>query len=155
MLPPLRERPEDIPMLVRYFTQRYAQQMKKPITQISSETIDAICRYAWPGNVRELENFVERCVILTRDQTLNVPVWELTPLGSPSHTMTTLEEAKREHIPLRTMTTLEEAKREHILRALQESNWVIGGTSGAAAKLGMKRTTLQHKLQKLGISRPR
>jgi formate hydrogenlyase transcriptional activator len=137
-LPPLRERPEDIPMLVRYFAQRYAQQMKKPITQIPSDTIAAICRYSWPGNVRELENFIERCVILTRDQTLKVPAGELTPHASLS----------------RTMTTLAEAEREHILRALQASKWVIGGTSGAAAKLGMKRTTLQYKIQKLGITRP-
>jgi formate hydrogenlyase transcriptional activator len=86
-----------------------------------------------------LENFIERCVILTQGQTLKVPVEELTPLSNPAQTMTTLEEAER----------------EHILRTLQESNWVIGGALGTAAKLGMKRTTLQYKIQKLGISRPR
>jgi formate hydrogenlyase transcriptional activator len=138
VLPALRERLEDIPMLVRYFVQRYARDMKKPITHIPSETIAAICRYPWPGNVRELENFIERCVILSRDQTLRVPVGELTALGTPS----------------RSMPTLAESQREHILQALQESNWVIGGASGAAAKLGMKRTTLQSKIQKLGLFRP-
>ena len=139
MLPPLRDRTEDIPMLVQYFVRRYAQQLKKPITQIPPDALTAMCRYTWPGNVRELENFIERSIILSRDQTLIVPKAELMPRGVPSHTVNTLEEAER----------------EHILRALQSSNWLIGGTSGAAAKLGMKRTSLQYKIQRLGIMRPR
>jgi formate hydrogenlyase transcriptional activator len=138
-MPPLRERAEDIPLLVRHFAQKFAQRMKKRIETIPSEAMKALQNYPWPGNVRELENFVERAVILTQGPDLFVPITELkrSPKGfsgSPA--------------------TLEEAEREHILKVLRDTNWIIGGTSGAAAKLGMKRTTLQSKMQKLGISRP-
>jgi len=138
MLPPLRERPEDIEMLVRYFARRYAQRMKKPIAKIPSDTIAAMCRHSWPGNVRELENFIERCVILSPGEDLEAPLAELdlTTGGAPS------------------LTTLEDAEREHIRQALQACRWVLGGPGGAAAKLGMKRTSLQYKMQKLGIIRP-
>jgi formate hydrogenlyase transcriptional activator len=137
-VPPLRERVEDIPQLVRYFTERHARQYNKPITSIPAETMAALCRYPWPGNVREMENLIERSVILSQGLTLEVPLGELKPVNG------TAADA----------ATLEDFEREHILRALNESHWVIAGPSGAAAKLGMKRTSLQHRMQKLGIARP-
>ena len=139
-VPPLRERVEDIPLLVRHFAQKFAQRMKKRIETIPSEAMKALQAYHWPGNVRELENFIECAVILTQGSDLFVSVEELK--RTPSHT------------PNSQPTTLEQAEREHILKALRESDWIIGGSAGAAAKLGMKRTTLQSKMQKLGISRP-
>ena len=138
-VPPLRERVEDIPVLVRHFAQKFAQRMKKRIETIPSEAMQALQAYDWRGNVRELENFIERAVILTQGQALFVSLAELKrPPG---------------HVTNSETTTLEHAEREHILKALRESEWVIGGPAGAAAKLGMKRTTLQSKMQKLGISR--
>lgn len=139
-VPPLRDRAEDIPLLVRHFAQKFAQRMKKRIETIPSEAMKALQAYHWPGNVRELENFIERAVILTQGQDLFVSIGELKRL--PSHTTNS------------GTTTLEHAEREHILKALHKTNWTIGGPAGAAAKLGMKRTTLQSKMQKLGISRP-
>ncbi|MBC7838584.1 MAG: sigma 54-interacting transcriptional regulator, partial [Nitrospiraceae bacterium] len=139
-VPPLRDRAEDIPLLVRHFAQKLALRMKKRIETIPSEAMKALQAYHWPGNVRELENFIERAVILTQGQDLFVSLAELK--RAPGHVTNS-----------RT-TTLEQAEREHILKALRESEWTIGGPSGAAAKLGMKRTTLQSKMQKLGISRP-
>ena len=138
--PPLRERTEDIPLLVRHFAQKFAQRMKKRIETIPSEAMKALQAYPWPGNVRELENFVERAVILTQGPDLFVSLAELQP--RPSHTTNS------------GTTTLEQAEREHILKALRESNWTIGGPAGASTKLGMKRTTLQSKMQKLGVTRP-
>jgi formate hydrogenlyase transcriptional activator len=138
-LPPLRERREDISTLVRYFTQRYAVRMKKNIQTVPARTLEVLTRYAWPGNIRELENLVERSVILTQGTDLQVPISELQHDHSPS---------------LTSPATLEEAEREQILRVLHEAKWVIGGPGGAAARLGLKRTTLQSKMQKLGINRP-
>jgi formate hydrogenlyase transcriptional activator len=140
-VPPLRERPDDIPLLVRHFAQKFSQRMKKHVETIPSEAMKALQNYSWPGNVRELENFVERAVILTHGSDLYVSLAELKQ--TPNHV---------EHSGA---ITLEQAEREHILRTLRESSWIIGGTMGAAAKLGMKRTTLQSKMQKLGIARPR
>jgi len=137
----LRDRPEDIPLLVRHFAQKFAQRMKKRIETIPSEAMKALQAYPWPGNVRELENFIERAVILTQGPDLFVSLAELK--RTPSHTTNSKP------------TTLEQAEREHILKALRESEWIIGGPAGAAARLGMKRTTLQSKMQKLNISRPR
>jgi formate hydrogenlyase transcriptional activator len=139
-VPPLRDRAEDIPLLVRHFAQKLALRMKKRIETIPSEAMKALQTYHWPGNVRELENFIERAVILTQGPDLFVSLAELK--RTPSHTTNSKP------------TTLEQAEREHILKALRESEWIIGGAVGAAAKLGMKRTTLQSKMQKLGISRP-
>jgi formate hydrogenlyase transcriptional activator len=136
--PPLRERREDIPILVRYFTQHYAVRMKKNIQAVPAKTLDVLSRYAWPGNIRELENLVERSVILTQGTDLQVPMSELQANDRPAST---------------SISTLEEAEREQILRALHDTKWIIGGPSGAAARLGIKRTTLQSKMQKLGISR--
>lgn len=138
-VPPLHERREDIPLLVRYFTQKYSQRMNKQIEQIPSDTLTTLSRYHWPGNVRELENLMERAVILSQGTELHVPLAELKATARGG---------------AQPVTTLEAAEREHILRALQEANWVIGGPSGAAARLGMKRTTLQSKMQKLDIARP-
>jgi formate hydrogenlyase transcriptional activator len=138
-LPPLRERREDIPILVRYFTQHYAVRMKKNIQTVPAKTLEVLSRYAWPGNIRELENLVERSVILTQGSDLQVPMSELRANDRPAPTA---------------ISTLEEAEREQILRALGEAKWVIGGSSGAAARLGVKRTTLQSKMQKFGITRP-
>jgi len=137
--PPLRERQEDIPLLVRYFAQKFARRMNRHIETIPTETMTALSRYHWPGNVRELENLIERAVILSQGTELHVPLAELKAAASDG---------------AQPVTTLEAAEREHIVRALQAAKWVIGGPSGAAAKLGMKRTTLQSKMQKLSISRP-
>ncbi len=139
-VPPLRERVEDIPLLVRHFTQKFAQRMKKRVETIPAEAMKALQHYPWPGNVRELENFIERAVILTQGQELFVSLVELKRIPSP--------------ITNSGATTLEQAEREHILKALRAANWIIGGAAGAATKLGMKRTTLQSKMQKLGITRP-
>ena len=139
-VPPLRERREDIATLVRYFVQRYARRMNRHIETVSTETIAALERYHWPGNVRELENLIERAVILSPSPVLHIPLSELKS-NPDGHTAG--------------LPTLAEAERDHILRALEESKWVLGGPKGAAALLGMKRTTLQSRMQKLGISRPR
>jgi formate hydrogenlyase transcriptional activator len=138
--PPLRERREDIAALVRYFTQKFARRMNKRIATIPADTMDALSRYHWPGNIRELENFIERAVILSRGSNLEVPLAELKPRikAGPADAS-------------RTLNTLEEAEREHIRQALRQANWRVGGPSGAAARLGMKRTTLQSKMAKLGI----
>jgi formate hydrogenlyase transcriptional activator len=139
-LPPLRERREDIPLLVRFFAQRFAQRMRKQIETIPSETMAALTGYHWPGNVRELENLIERAVILTRGAALEVPVNEMKAAEKPMPTGD---------------VTLAANEREHILRVLRETDWVVGGANGAAARLGMNRTTLQSRMRKLGIARPK
>ena len=139
-LPPLRQRPEDIPLLVRYFVQQHARRLKRAIESIPAEAMTALTRYPWPGNVRELENFIERSVLLTLGPTLRVAADEL--------------KAPIDHA-LSGDGTLAQAERDHILAALKQTNWVIGGASGAAARLGMKRTTLISRMHKLGIIRPR
>ena len=141
-IPPLRERREDIPVLVRYFAQKYARRMKKPIDTIPSKAMTALTEYRWPGNVRELENFIERAVILSRGVDLQLPLSELRQRTQ------SVGGAVASHF-----ATLEHAEREHIVRALSETAWVVGGPAGAAARLGMKRTTLQSRMRKLGISR--
>jgi formate hydrogenlyase transcriptional activator len=139
-LPPLRERREDIPMLVRYFAQHYAARMKKSIESVPAPTLEALSRYHWPGNIRELENLVERAVILTQGTQLHVPLQELKLVEPERHAAT---------------PSLQEAEREQILRVLRETKWTIGGPGGAAVRLGLKRTTLTSKIKKLGLSRPR
>lgn len=138
-IPPLRERREDVPELTRFFTQMYSRRLKKQITSIATEAMNSLTSYDWPGNVRELEHFIERAVILTQGSELEV----------------SLQDLKVSSKPVGALLTLESAERDHILRALEQSNWVVGGTTGAAARLGMKRTTLQSRMQKLGIERGR
>jgi PAS domain S-box-containing protein len=140
--PPLRDRTGDIPVLVRHFVTTHSRRMGKNITVIPEETMQALCRWPWPGNIRELENFLERAVILTRGSSLYVPLAEL-------ETKVAEEEEELE----RTNPTLQAAEREHILRVLRETKGQIGGADGAAARLGLKRTTLNSKLKKLGIER--
>jgi formate hydrogenlyase transcriptional activator len=141
-VPPLRERREDIPMLIRHFAQQFARRMKKSIENIPAETMDALTAYDWPGNIRELQNLIERAVILSAGPTLDVPVAALNGRRTaPAH-----------HDDV--MPTLEQAERRHIIGALEGSNWVIGGPNGAAVRLGMKRSTLQFRMRKLGIVRP-
>jgi transcriptional regulator with GAF, ATPase, and Fis domain len=141
-IPPLRERPEDIPLLVRYFTQKYGQRMQRQIESIPTVAMRKLSSWHWPGNVRELENFIERSVILTHGTALQAPISELSSNGSPH-----LES----NLPI---SSLAELERDHILRALQARNWVVGGRKGAAELLGMKRTSLMYRMRKLRISRP-
>jgi formate hydrogenlyase transcriptional activator len=142
--PPLRERRGDIGALVRYFAQKFARRMNKRIESIPSEAMAALSGYGWPGNIRELENLIERAVIVSRGPRLEVPLAELEEAGKV---------AAANEAPHR-LTTLEEAEREHIREALHAANWQVGGPAGAAVRLGMKRTTLQSKMAKLGIERP-
>jgi formate hydrogenlyase transcriptional activator len=142
-LPPLRERREDIPLLVHFFAHKFAKRMRKRIERIPADTMAELTGYAWPGNIRELQNLIERAVILSRGPVLEIPLAELKRAaelatdspGAPS--------------------TLKALEREHILRVLRESNWVVSGPAGAAARLGLKRTTLNHRMRKLGIARPK
>ncbi len=142
-LPALRERPEDIPLLINFFAQKFAQQMKKPIKTIPTETMTRLAAYSWPGNIRELQNLVERAVILSRSSVLEVPLAELKQSGNGSPVN-----------QLQGPIKLEAVEREHILKVLRETGWVIGGPAGAAARLGLNRTTLNHRMRKLGINRP-
>jgi formate hydrogenlyase transcriptional activator len=146
-VPTLRQRTEDIPKLVRHFTELYARRMNRRIDEIPSETMDRLVRYPWPGNVRELQNFIERAVILSPHSVLRAPTSEL----EPSHPN---GEASIPLTGLQPMTGLQEVERDHIVRALEASNWVVGGRNGAAKRLGMKRTSLVYRMQKLRISRP-
>ena len=143
-LPALRERPEDIPLLVHFFAQKFSQQMKKPIKTIPTETITRLTSYSWPGNIRELQNLIERAVILSRGSVLEVPLAELKRLGNGDLVN-----------QLQGPTMLEEVEREHIMKVLRETGWVIGGSAGAATRLGLNRTTLNNRMRKLGITRPR
>jgi formate hydrogenlyase transcriptional activator len=140
-VPTLRQRPEDIPKLVRHFTAIYARRMNKKIDEIPLETMDALVRYPWPGNVRELQNFIERAVILSPDSILRAPISELDPFNPH----------KESSLPISGLAQIE---RDHILRALEASNWVVGGRHGAAERLGMKRTSLVYRMRKLSIDRP-
>jgi formate hydrogenlyase transcriptional activator len=140
-VPSLRDRPEDIPLLVRHFAQHYAWRMNKTIDTIPSETMEALVSYSWPGNIRELQNLIERSVILSKGPTLYVPLTGLQSSNVP----------RQDGVKRRTM---EEAEREHILSTLKETRWKISGATGAAARLGMNRSTLQFRMKKLGIIRP-
>jgi formate hydrogenlyase transcriptional activator len=139
LMPPLRERQEDIPALVRYFVEKHARRMNRAVETIPAETLDLLVRYPWPGNIRELENLIERAVIVSPGPVLRVPVSEL----------------KHPSEPIAENLTLRAAERDHILRALEATNWVLAGPRGAAARLGMKRTTLQSKMRKLGVAKTR
>jgi formate hydrogenlyase transcriptional activator len=144
-VPPLRERTGDIPFLVRHFAQHFAFNMSKQIDTIATETMNALVRYPWPGNIRELQNVIERAVILSKGPSLKVPLSDLKP-RSP--------DGANGNGNGHGLATLEEVERRHILSVLQQTNWVFAGPNGAAARLGIKRPTLQFRMQKLGISRP-
>ncbi|MGB6678440.1 MAG: sigma 54-interacting transcriptional regulator [Terriglobales bacterium] len=139
-VPPLRDRRDDIPRLVRHFANKYARRMEKHIETVSRKTMEALCRHTWPGNIRELQNLMERAVLLSSGPSLRVPLTDIRTvfdLGATSNG-----------------GALEQVERELILSALRESNWVVGGTRGAAARLRLNRTGLAYKMKKFGISRP-
>jgi formate hydrogenlyase transcriptional activator len=150
-VPPLRERQGDIPLLVRHFTQQFSRRMKKVIETIPSAAMNALCRYQWPGNIRELQNVIERAVIISPGPALSVDVSDLK-FPKASH-------AVEETTSLKSPTNgglhdvLEQSERQQILKALDQCNWVVAGMNGAAARLGMKRSTLQQRIRKLGIAR--
>jgi formate hydrogenlyase transcriptional activator len=137
-IPPLRDRPEDIPLLVSHFVHDCAQRMHRTIKLIPSPTMGALVRYAWPGNIRELQNLIERAVILSAGEVLQVPVSDLDAASKRSASQQTLEEAER----------------DHILATLKKTRWIVSGARGAAHRLGLKRSTLQCRMKKLGIERP-
>ena len=141
-IPPLRDRPEDITPLVQHYVEKYSQRMKKRIMAIPTGVMEVFERYPWPGNVRELQHLVERSVVISKGPVLEAPIGEL------QHSITRRLSARKHR-------TLEEVERESILDALNNSDWVIGGPHGAAAKLGIKRTTLASRMEKLGITRPK
>ena len=139
-VPPLRDRAEDIPLLVRHYAEQFARRLNRTIDSIPSDTMNALRRYDWPGNIRELQNVIERAVILSPGPVLKVPLSDLKAAGAVAG-------------PDRN-DTLEEAERKHILAALEETRWVLGGPRGAALRLGMKRSTLQFRMKKMGLIRP-
>ncbi|MBI3595506.1 MAG: sigma 54-interacting transcriptional regulator [Nitrospirae bacterium] len=157
LVPPLRDRQEDIPILIHHFAEKHAIRMSKQISNVPAFAMKSLLAYSWPGNVRELENLIERAVILSPGTTLQVPLSELNPIGTSENAGPMVSEDVVDSRNLSSKAgmsnigTLEEAEREHILRALKASNWVIAGTKGAAELLGMKRSTLRAKMQKLGI----
>jgi formate hydrogenlyase transcriptional activator len=147
-IPSLRERPDDIPLLVRHFVQQLSRRLGKSIDTIASETMSALVRYPWPGNIRELQNVIERAVILTTGPVLRVQVDELHASEPERPVPTSLPAAP----PVQNMrAALDEVERQQILAALEKANWIVAGPNGAAAILGMKRSTLQSRMQKLGI----
>ncbi len=167
VLPPLRERRDDIPPLVRHFTQRFARRMGRRIEAIPSAVMEALVRYPWPGKIRELQNVIERAVILSPGASLEVPLGDLEPSNQRPQVERPGAEGEGEKPPAQDGSlssglgqppisglTLADAEREHILVALRETGWVMGGPKGAAARLGMKRSMLYWKMKKLGISRP-
>jgi formate hydrogenlyase transcriptional activator len=149
-VPPLRERQGDIPLLVRHFTQQFSRRMKKVMETIPSATMDALCRYHWPGNIRELQNVIERAVIVSEGPALSVDVGDLKfpkvghPEGRAAAPNSTTNGALH--------SVLEETERQHILKALAQSHGIVAGPHGAAALLGINRSTLQVRIRKLGIS---
>jgi formate hydrogenlyase transcriptional activator len=137
-IPPLRERRDDIPFLVEHFVKRFAARERKRITLIPDPAMDTLVQWQWPGNVRELENFIERCVILSSGETLKIPIDELSTFNGTNASLS-------DH--------LEEIEKQHIVRVLRETNGVVSGPRGAAARLGLKRTTLASRMSRLGIAR--
>ena len=155
-VPALRERPEDIPLLVRHFVQQFSRRLGKVIDAIPAEAMTALTRYPWPGNIRELQNVIERAVILTNGPVLNVHIDDLRAPSPPAPPLSThnghaastqISAASRQDL----RSALEESERRQIMAALENSNWVVAGPEGAAARLGLKRSTLQSRIQKLGI----
>jgi formate hydrogenlyase transcriptional activator len=151
-VPPLREREGDIPLLVRHFTQQFSRRMNKAIETIPSATMDALCRYHWPGNIRELQNVIERAVILSTGTALAVDVADLKPTKVSGQIQKAAVSKSTGNGAIHDV--LEETERQHIVSALEQCNWVVAGPNGAAARLGMKRSTLQLRIRKLEIARP-
>jgi formate hydrogenlyase transcriptional activator len=149
-IPPLRDRREDISLLVRYFVQKFSRRLNKTVQYVPADAMDALVSYSWPGNIRELENLLERAVILSPGKELRVPLSELR--NAPA--MPEAEESPLAASTAAPVATLEEAERQHILRALRQTEWRVAGPRGAANLLGIKRTTLQARIRKLGIRRP-
>jgi formate hydrogenlyase transcriptional activator len=144
-VPALRERFEDIPLLVRHFIEVYSRKAAKRVTDVPTETLNILSSHKWPGNVRELQNVIERAIILSTGKLLRPTLDELQP-SSQSEEAADIDRNGHQ-------TTLKDAEREHIIRALATTNWVVGGPEGAAARLGLQRTTLIAKMQRLGITR--
>jgi formate hydrogenlyase transcriptional activator len=140
-VPPLRERPEDIPILARHFVKHFSRDMNRMIDTIPSETMEGLVRYCWPGNIRELENVIERAVILSPGPILRVSLKDLCDRAIPN-------DSDVSH------ATLEEVKRAHILATLKATKWVLSGPDGAASRLGLNRSTLQFYMKKLELTRP-
>ena len=159
-IPSLRERREDVPLLVRYFVQKFSRRLNKAVAYIPADAMDALANYSWPGNIRELENFIERAVLLSPGKELRVPLSELKTNDVANHDESSAAETgsassfTSSASRTSSISTLEEAERQHILRALRQTEWRIAGPKGAAVLLGMKRTTLQARMRKLGIRRP-
>ena len=161
-VPPLRERREDVPLLVRYFVQTFSRRQNKTVEYIPADVMDALVNYSWPGNIRELENLIERAVLLSIGKELRVPVSELkaasaifsAAAGASESQAGAVSTVGATTVSPGPLATLEDADRQHILRALRQTNWRIAGPRGAATVLGMKRTTLQARIRKLGIKRP-
>jgi formate hydrogenlyase transcriptional activator len=146
-VPALRERPEDIPLLVRHFVQQFSRRNNRAISTIPSETMEVLVGYHWPGNIRELQNVIERAVIISKGPVLSVPVADLKTHGITEANPSTLQPALNEDL----RGVLEKAERAEILRALEQAKGVIAGPNGAAARLGLKRSTFQVRMHKLGI----
>jgi formate hydrogenlyase transcriptional activator len=144
----LRERQGDIPLLVRHFTQQFSRRMNKVMETIPSATMDALRRYHWPGNIRELQNVIERAVIISAGPALSVDVADLKfpRVSHPEERANSTTNGALHHL-------LEETERQQVLQALKQCNWVVAGPNGAAALLGINRSTLQVRIRKLGISR--
>jgi formate hydrogenlyase transcriptional activator len=153
-IPALRERKEDVPLLVRYFVQKFSRALNKTVEYVPADVMDALTNYSWPGNIRELENLIERAVLLSPGKELRVPLAELksgSAMADPGAPFSAFNSSSITSVPV---STLEVAERQHILRALRQTEWRIAGPKGAANILGMKRTTLQARMRKLGIRRP-
>jgi len=153
-IPALRERKEDVPLLVRYFVQKFSRALNKTVEYVPADVMEALTNYAWPGNIRELENLIERAVLLSPGKELRVPLAELKSTSAVPDPATPFSAFSISTVSSAPVSTLEEAERQHILRALRQTEWRIAGPKGAANILGMKRTTLQARMRKLGIRRP-
>jgi formate hydrogenlyase transcriptional activator len=151
-----------VPLLVRYFVQKFSRRQNKTVEYIPADVMDALVNYSWPGNIRELENLIERAVLLSKGKELRVPIGELkaataafsAAAGASEQSANPMAIVAAPNVPSSPIATLEDADRQHILRALRQTNWRIAGPRGAATLLGMKRTTLQARIRKLGIKRP-
>jgi formate hydrogenlyase transcriptional activator len=152
-VPALRERPEDIPLLVRHFVQQFSRRISKTIDTIPSETMTTLVKYPWPGNIRELQNVIERAVILTKGPVLNIPSDDLrVPNGNSMAQAAAAGGQSTSPAGSQNMrAVLDDAERQQIVAALEQTNWIVAGPNGAATRLGIKRSTLQSRMQKLGI----